>query len=264
MSERDLTKRVDLQPSWNCLDAACHPIETFWCEENRMEEKNISWLDAEPSAYFEDSRVHLNFLSLSLSLRVREQRVSGVCAGAATCSALFTPGLCESLWMETGGGGGIMSAPVFPSVTMKDVDWGHIEQRCSGNMKGPSNLMRRRAVCLRSVLTCIHIAACQPPFFSVYVDCQIDGPCLSGTWRQRKNSSSILIDLPVCVIWTIHFLWGPPYLLLPCQQQLILLHCIWCCCVSEGKLSKASLQRESAAFLYVRWWVELQSFMPLG
>lgn len=33
-----------------------------------------------------------------------------------------------------------------------------------------------------------------------------------GTRRQKKYSSPILIDLPVCVIWTIHFLWGPPYL----------------------------------------------------
>lgn len=63
------------------------------------------------------------------------------CYMQSRCSALFTLGLCESLRMETGGGGGIMSAPVFPSVTMKDVDWGHIEHRCSRNMKGPSNLM---------------------------------------------------------------------------------------------------------------------------
>lgn len=29
-----------------------------------------------------------------------------------------------------------MNAPVFPSVTMKDVDRGHIEHHCSRNIKG--------------------------------------------------------------------------------------------------------------------------------
>lgn len=30
-----------------------------------------------------------------------------------------------------------MSALAFPSVTMKDVDWGHIERRCSRNITRP-------------------------------------------------------------------------------------------------------------------------------
>lgn len=164
-----LTKRVDSQPSWNCLDTACHPIESFWCVENRMVEKNISWLDAEPWAYFEDSRVHLNFflyLHACACVSVWRRCVSSVCAGADTYShaaCTFTLGLCESFRIEKGGGGGIMSASVFPSVTMKDVDWGHIEHRCSRNIKGPPSFIQWCSVCLQYVLTCIHIAARQLP-----------------------------------------------------------------------------------------------------
>lgn len=39
-----------------------------------------------------------------------------------------------------------MSVLAFPSVTMKDVDWGHIERRCSRNIT--SSLQRRAHVCL--------------------------------------------------------------------------------------------------------------------
>lgn len=63
MSEKDpLTTTVERQLSWNCFDTTCHPIESFWCVENRKVEKNNSWLDAELWAYFKDSLVQLNFM----------------------------------------------------------------------------------------------------------------------------------------------------------------------------------------------------------
>lgn len=36
---RPLTERLERRPRWNCLDTTCHPIESFWCEENRMTNK---------------------------------------------------------------------------------------------------------------------------------------------------------------------------------------------------------------------------------
>lgn len=43
-----------------------------------------------------------------------------------------------------------MSALAFPSVTMKDVDWGHIERRCSRNITRPLYSGVLTSLCIRS------------------------------------------------------------------------------------------------------------------
>lgn len=93
---------------------------------------------------------------------VRDGRVFRLCTQVLIHTVMlactFALGFCESFCVENGGGGGIMSASVFPSVTMKDVDWGHIELRSSRNIKGPPRVI----FCVFTVLTVLFPHSSKP------------------------------------------------------------------------------------------------------
>lgn len=85
----------------------------------------------------------------------------------------------------TGEGGGIMSATLFPSITMKNVNWGHIEQCCSRNIKGLLCFVQWCAVCLQYEMMCIREAAWQPTISrDIYAVCM----CIRAqTWLAASD-----------------------------------------------------------------------------
>lgn len=126
------------------LELTCHPIEAFWCEENRKMWKNNSWLHIE--LHIKDFLQPLNVFFYPPKDCVHTPPVK-----------LLKKKVFDRRWKVRR-----WWALRFPSATVKDGNWGHIEHEWSRNIKGPPGSVQWRAVCLQYAATRLLTAAWQP------------------------------------------------------------------------------------------------------